>query len=78
MRKLLVALFVILALVFLGAAIYYFVTPAGKLPHLSMLGYIPGSTHIHSKHGIAALVVAVGFGILAWFYSGKKSSEPTT
>jgi hypothetical protein len=60
MKKALMALFIILALVFLALAVYYWVTPAGKLPH-SFPGYIDGSTKTHVKHGLAALIVGVGF-----------------
>ncbi len=73
MKKTLMILFVILALVFVAVAIYYFVTPAGKLPH-GFPGYIAGSTHTHLKHGLASLIVAIGFGILAWFSSKKTTS----
>jgi hypothetical protein len=72
MKKALMILSLILALVFLGLAIFYWVTPAGKLPH-SFPGYINGSTKIHLKHGLAAIIVAVAFGILAWFSSKKTT-----
>lgn len=73
MRKTLTGLFVLAALVLLAVSIYYFVTKAGSLPHWAP-GYIAGSTHVHTKHGLAALILAVGFGILAWFASGKKTT----
>lgn len=80
MKKPVLILFVILAIVFLAVAVYYWVTPAGKLVHF-VPGYAAGSTHKHLKHGFAALIVAVGCGIVAWFGSGNKnksSSKPAS
>ena len=66
MRKLLTSLFVILAVLFLATAVYYWVTKAGSLPHF-FPGYQAGSIHKHLKHGLAALIVAIGFAIyLRW------------
>jgi len=74
MKKLLIALLVIIGLAFVALAIYYMVTPAGSLPH-SLPGYQAGSQHKHLKHGVAALCVAAACGIVAWFMSGKKQSQ---
>lgn len=73
MKKALLTLFILLAILFLALGIYYFVTPAGKLPHY-LPGHIAGSVHKHGKHALAAAIVALGFGVLAWFYSAKKTS----
>ena len=75
MKKLLPVGLILVGLAFLALAIYYWVTPAGSLPH-GFPGYEAGSTHVHLKHGLAALLLAVGSGTLAWFSSGKQSSEP--
>lgn len=72
MKKILMVVFVILAIVFIATAIYYWVTPAGSLPH-HFPGYIAGSKTKHLKHGLAALIVGIGFGILAWFSSKKTT-----
>jgi len=72
-KKSLLILFIILAIVFLALGIYYLVTPAGSLFH-SLPGYSLGSPHKHAKHGIASIIIALGFGVLAWFYSAKKTS----
>jgi hypothetical protein len=40
------------------AAVMYFVMPAGQLPTF-MPGYLAGSDHIHTTHGIAAVVAAI-------------------
>ena len=72
MKKYLLILFVILAIALLALGIYYFVTPAGSLLH-SLPGYSLGSPHKHAKHGIASIIIAFGFGVLAWFYAKKTS-----
>jgi hypothetical protein len=76
MKKLLVLLLVIVGLAFVALGIYYMVTPAGSLPH-GLPGYLAGSSHKHLKHGFAALAVAAACGIVAWFSTGKKSTETT-
>ena len=53
------------------AAIVYWTTPAGSLPHL-MLGYLAGSPVVHFKHGLAALILAVALFVYAWFQTGPK------
>jgi Na+/H+ antiporter NhaD/arsenite permease-like protein len=57
-------------------AIVYFVTPEHSLP-----SFFPGhassssadANHHHSKHGIAALIVALACFAFAWFQTGPKS-----
>ena len=71
MKKTGTYLLIILGFVFLALAIYYWVTPAGSLPHF-LPGYIAGSSTKHLKHGLAALVLAFCSWVLAWFWSGKK------
>jgi hypothetical protein len=48
----------LLAIICAIAAVTYFVMPAGQLPTF-MPGYIEGSSHVHTTHGIAAVVAAV-------------------
>lgn len=60
----------LLAVIFLIVAIVYFVIPAGSLPGF-MPGFEAGSAHIHAKHAVVALVVAVVFGGLGWF-AGRR------
>jgi flagellar basal body-associated protein FliL len=74
MKKALTPILIIIALVLLALAIYYWVTPAGSLPH-SFPGYVAGSKHVHLKHGLAAFILAVAAGILAWFVSGNKATS---
>ena len=73
MKKGLSIVFALAALLFVGLAIYYWMTPAGSLPH-HFPGYEAHSTHKHLKHGLAALILAVGCAVLAWFSLGKKGS----
>ncbi len=64
---------VVLGIVFVILAFFYWLTPAGNLPSF-MPGFIAGSSAIHFKHGLAALIVAILLFIYAWFAGGKKSS----
>lgn len=61
--------------VFLVIAIVYFIEPASSLPSF-FPGHEAASSHHHTKHGIAALVVAVGCFIFAWFQSGPSQASP--
>jgi len=56
----------ILAVICLIAAIMYFAMPAGSLPTF-IPGYEAGSTHIHMKHAVVALVVAIVLFVVGWF-----------
>jgi hypothetical protein len=66
---------VVAGLVLLAIAIVYFVEPAGSLPSF-FPGHEAGSSHHHAKHGIAALVVALGCFVFAWFQSGPSGTAP--
>jgi hypothetical protein len=67
---------VILGIVLIVVAIVYFVQPEHSLP-----SFFPGhasassaeANHHHTKHGIAALIVALACFAFAWFASGPKS-----
>jgi hypothetical protein len=48
----------LLAIICAIAAVMYFMMPAGQLPTF-MPGYAAGSDHVHTTHGIAAVVAAV-------------------
>ncbi len=64
---------VALGVIFLVIAVVYFVTTAHGLPSF-FPGHVGASSseaaHHHVKHGIAALVVALGCWIFAWFQTG--------
>jgi uncharacterized membrane protein HdeD (DUF308 family) len=76
-RKLIVPA-VVLGVLLVIVAIVYFVEPAHSLP-----SFFPGrvsasdaeANHHHTKHGIAALVVALACFAFAWFQSGPKTSS---
>jgi hypothetical protein len=61
----------ILAIICIVAAVMYFAMPAGKLPTF-MPGYEAGSAHVHVKHAIIALVVAVILGVIGWLIGRSR------
>jgi uncharacterized membrane protein HdeD (DUF308 family) len=69
---------VVLGVVLIVVAIIYFVEPAHSLPSF-FPGHVSASDseagHHHTKHGIAALVVALACFSFAWFQSGPKTSS---
>jgi hypothetical protein len=76
-RRKLVIPAVVLGILFLVLAVIYFVEPAHSLP-----SFFPGhasatdseASHHHTKHGIAALVLALACFAFAWFQTGPKAS----
>jgi Na+/H+ antiporter NhaD/arsenite permease-like protein len=74
LRKLVVPA-VVVGVLLIVVAIVYFVTPEHSLP-----SFFPGhasassaeANHHHSKHGIAALIVALACFAFAWFQTGPK------
>jgi NADH:ubiquinone oxidoreductase subunit 5 (subunit L)/multisubunit Na+/H+ antiporter MnhA subunit len=75
LRKLVIPA-IILGVLMLVVAVIYFVQPEHSLPsffpgHASASS--PEANHHHSKHGIAALVVAIACFIFAWFQTGPRS-----
>jgi hypothetical protein len=75
LRKLIVPA-VILGVVLVVVAVIYFVEPAHSLP-----SFFPGhasatsaeANHHHTKHGIAALILALACFAFAWFQTGPKA-----
>jgi len=76
LRKLVIPA-VVLGVILVIVAIVYFVEPAHSLPSF-FPGHVSASSseasHHHTKHGIAALVVALACFAFAWFQSGPKTS----
>jgi hypothetical protein len=66
---------VVLGLLLTAIAIVYFVDSASALPSF-FPGHEAGSTHHHTKHGIAALILGLACFVFAWFQSGP--SRPAT
>ena len=75
MKKTLAIIAVILGIGCLVASYVYFTTPENALPSY-FPGYNAALSGIHTKHAVAALVVGIALFIFAWFYSGKKKSQP--
>jgi uncharacterized membrane protein HdeD (DUF308 family) len=74
-RRLLATLAIILGIALIVVAIVYFAEPAGSLPSF-FPGHAAGSTHHHTKHGIAALLVGLACFAFAWFNTGPKKTAP--
>jgi hypothetical protein len=80
LRKLMIPA-VVLGVLLIVVAIVYFVQPAHSLPsffpgHVSATGTEP--SHHHTKHGIAALVVALACFAFAWFATGPKAGSASS
>ncbi|HUY53399.1 MAG TPA: hypothetical protein VMV24_02375 [Candidatus Dormibacteraeota bacterium] len=71
MKKILLAVFIVIAIAFLSLGIYYITTPAGSLYH-QIPGYNTASTHRYIEHGTASIIIALSFAVLAWFYGVRK------
>jgi len=77
----LVAPAVILGIILIVVAVIYFVQPEHSLP-----SFFPGhasassaeANHHHTKHGIAALVVAVACFAFAWFQTGPRTGSASS
>ena len=65
------ALLAIVGVVLIVVAIVYFTESAGKLPSF-FPGHAAGSTHHHSTHGIAALIVGLVALAGSWMSAGTK------
>ena len=70
-RKYLVPLAVILGIALIVVGVVYFAEPAKSLPSF-FPGHDAGSTHHHTKHGIAAVLVGLACFVFVWFNTGPK------
>lgn len=71
-RKLLIPAVILGALLLVVAGIYL-TTPADSLPSL-FPGHVSGEAdHLHTKHGLAALILGLGCFVFAWFQTGPKT-----
>jgi membrane protein DedA with SNARE-associated domain len=66
---------VLAAVVCVGVAVVYLVTPADALPAL-LPGHGAGSTQHHIKHALAFLALAAVAAVGAWFTTGPTTSRP--
>jgi Na+/H+ antiporter NhaD/arsenite permease-like protein len=77
LRKLILPV-VVLGIVLVVVAVIYFVQPEHSLP-----SFFPGhssaggvdANHHHTKHGIAALVLALACFAFAWFQTGPRTGS---
>ena len=74
MKKPMLWVAVVCGVAFIALAVFYWLTPAGSLPAY-MPGFEAGSAHVHFKHGLASLIVALLLFIYAWFQSGSQRSS---
>jgi uncharacterized membrane-anchored protein YitT (DUF2179 family) len=72
-RRILVVLAIVLGIVLIAIAIVYWAEPAKSLPSF-FPGHQAGSSHHHTKHGIAAFLLGVACLVFAWFNTGKKKT----
>ena len=67
---------VVVGVALIVVAVIYWVEPAKSLP-----GFFPGqesgSSHHHTKHGVAAFVVGLACLAFAWFHSAPKKTKTT-
>ena len=80
LRKLIV-LVVLVGVALIVVAAIYFIEPEHSLP-----SFFPGhasatsaeANHHHTKHGIAALIVALACFAFAWFQTGPKAGSASS
>ena len=70
-RKYLVPLAVVVGIALIVVGIVYFAEPARSLPSF-FPGHEAGSSHHHTKHGIAAVLVGLACFVFVWFNTGPK------
>ncbi|MGI8801972.1 MAG: hypothetical protein ACR2KV_07340 [Solirubrobacteraceae bacterium] len=72
--RILIILAAVAGVALLVVAGVYFAEPAKSLPSF-FPGYDASYAGHHTKHGIAALVVALGCFAFAWFQSGPRTAR---
>ena len=73
-RNPLVPVAIVLGIILLVVGVIYFVDSASALPSF-FPGHKSGSSHHHTKHGIATVVVGVGCLLFAWFQTGPSTQR---
>ena len=74
--RLLAVAAVVLGVVLIAIAVVYWAEPARSLPGF-FPGHDAGSDHHHTKHGIAAFLLAIACFVFAWFKSGpRRTANP--
>ena len=75
-RRLLASVAIVIGILLIAVAVVYFAVPAKSLPSF-FPGHQAGSTHHHTKHGIASLLVGLACLAFAWFNTGPTRSRTT-
>jgi ABC-type transporter Mla subunit MlaD len=73
-RRLLAILAVVIGIVLIVVAIVYWAEPASSLPSF-FPGHQAGSSHHHTKHGVAAFLVGLACLAFAWFNTGGNRTR---
>ena len=73
--RLLVWLSIVAGVALIVIAVVYWAEPAKSLPSF-FPGHQAGSTHHHTKHGIAAFLVGLACFVFAWFNTGSGRTKP--
>jgi hypothetical protein len=68
------ALLVLAGIALVAIAVVYFAEPAKSLPSF-FPGHSGGVTRHHTKHGVAALLVALAALAVAWISSGTRKAH---
>jgi hypothetical protein len=76
-RRPFVIIAVVAGILLIAIAIVYWVEPAKSLPSF-FPGHQSGSTHHHTKHGIAAFLLGIACLVFAWFQSGTQHEKPAS
>jgi branched-subunit amino acid ABC-type transport system permease component len=75
--RLLATIAVILGVVLIAIAVVYWAEPAKSLPSF-FPGHDAGSSHHHTKHGIAAFLLGIACFVFAWFKTGPTRTGRST
>jgi UDP-N-acetylmuramyl pentapeptide phosphotransferase/UDP-N-acetylglucosamine-1-phosphate transferase len=75
-RRALAGLAIVVGIALIAIAIVYWAEPAKSLPSF-FPGHQAGSSHHHTKHGIASFLVGLACLAFAWFNTGPKRARAT-
>jgi UDP-N-acetylmuramyl pentapeptide phosphotransferase/UDP-N-acetylglucosamine-1-phosphate transferase len=73
-RRALAGIAIVVGIALIAIAIVYWAEPAKSLPSF-FPGHQAGSSHHHTKHGIASFLVGLACLAYAWFNTGPKRSR---
>ena len=73
-KKTLAILAYVVSALLVVVAVIYFTQPANHLPAF-FPGHDAASDKVHFKHGLAAILLALGGVAFGWFQTGPKSPQ---